>query len=89
MTTTIVNDNQVDLGVTAAKNGGETRARRFAADLNRDDDSVDRVRSSVPHYATVWVADDVHFRAPEGYTIEAVYNAPNGSTAVDVERVDA
>jgi len=55
--------------------------------LTNDVDAVNR--SSVPHYATVWVADDVHFRAPEGYTIEAVYNAPNGSTAVDVERVDA
>lgn len=88
-TRTIVNDNRVDLGATAATNGGETRARRLAADLARDDDSVDRVRSSVTDYAIVWVADDTHFHPPEGYAVEAVYNAPNGGTAVDLVRVDA
>ena len=88
-TTTVVNDNRVDLGATAATNGGETRARRLAADLDRDDDRVDRVRSSVTDYAIVWIADDGRFRPPEGYAVESVYSAPNGGTAVHLTRTDA
>lgn len=88
-TTTTVNDNRVDIGVTAKGNERETHARRLAADLDRDDDTVKRVRTSVTDYALVWVAEDVHFRPPEGYTVEAVYNAPDGGTAVDLARVDA
>ena len=88
-TTTVVNDNRVDLGATAATNGGETRARRLAADLNRDDDRVNRVRSSVTYYAVVWVDDGALLRPPEGYAVESVYNAPNGGTAVHLTRTDA
>ena len=88
-TTTVVNDNRVDICVSAEGNDSETQARRLAADLDRDDDSIDRVRSSVTAYALVWVADDTHFRPPEGYAVEAVYSAPNGGTAVDLVRVDA
>ena len=94
-TTTVVNDNRVDLGATAATNGGETRARRLAADLDRDDDRVDRVRSSVRNYATVWLADDfgsdegAAFRPPEGYEIDGIFVASNGDIGAKVERSDA
>jgi len=87
-TTTFVNDNRVDIGVSAEGGEDETHARRLAADLDRGDGRIKRVRTSVTDYALVWVAEDVHFRPPEGYTVKAVYNAPDGGTAVDLGRVD-
>lgn len=87
-TRTIVNDNDVTI---YSPNGG-TEARRFAADLNRNDEQVKRVMSNVCCYATVWLVtdgDDFHWSPPDGYAIKEVYVTGDGGTAVDVERVDA
>ena len=88
--TTTVNDNRVDFGASARGNGGDVRARRLAADLPRGDGRIDRVRSSVRHYAVVWLADGkTEYRPPEGFRIAKVFRSSNDDVAVCVEQVDA
>jgi hypothetical protein len=88
--TTTVNDNTVKFGVTAHERGDDVHARRFAADLERNDERVDRVNTSVTNYATVWLADgDTKFEAPEGYEITGVFVGSNGGVAVKIDTVDA
>jgi hypothetical protein len=94
-TQTTVNDNTIDIGVTAARNSDETQARRFAADLPRGDDRINQVQTSVSAYVTVWLDDDfgadggAGFRPPEGYDIVKVFVSSRGSIAIDIEQVDA
>jgi hypothetical protein len=57
-------------------------ARRLSASLDRNDESVERIKSSTVADATVWVNDDAAFKPPEGWTVESVFNAPNGGTSV-------
>jgi hypothetical protein len=60
----------------------EAATRRLAASLERADDRVDRVMSSTCYDAEVWLANDEVIRAPDGWVIDSVFNAPNGGTAI-------
>jgi len=64
-------------------------ARRLAAALDRNDDRVERVKSSTVYDAEAWVAGEESVAAPDGFVIASVFNAPNGGTCVRFNEVDA
>ena len=90
MNTTVVNDNTVRIYASAEGNEDETAVRRLAGDLERGDNRIDRVGSSVTNYGTVWLAaEGEHFAPPDGYEIDKVYVDDGGGVAVDIDKVDA
>jgi len=63
--------------------------RRLAAALDRNDDRVERVKSSTVYDAAAWLADETTVAAPDGFVIDSVFNGPNGGTCVRFNEADA
>jgi hypothetical protein len=62
--------------------------RRLAAQLQRGDDAIKKLRTATKYDAKILVAFGGSFAPPDGWTVAKVYNGSIGNTIISLERDD-